>query len=132
MRVPLTGAAVVAVVLASAAAASGESAEGWKAPDVQRQLKLTPAQVASLDRIFYENLLERRRLRAQLDLREVRLVEAMAAEDVDEGLVHVLIDELEETRARRNILRSLMLLKMHGVLSPNQRALLKLRARHPD
>jgi Spy/CpxP family protein refolding chaperone len=107
------------VLISSSAWAASD--EWWNIKHVQRALELTPSQVRTIDAIFRHDLAERKRLRATLDRLELRLARAMARGD---QVAVELIDVVENTRARRNVLRTLMLFRMHGVLSPRQRELL--------
>lgn len=111
--------------------AGADTAEWWKAPEMQRELRLTARQIASLDAVFRESLTERRRLRIELDRLEARLVGVMDRGDLDDHFATALIETVEQTRARRNILRSVMLLRMYKILSPEQRAVLR-RVSLPD
>jgi len=127
------GILAVALVLCGASAfgrrASAESTEWWKAPGIRRTMELTPAQVAALDGIYRQSLPQRKRLRADLDRLEAQLARAMARGD-DSALA--LIDAVEETRARRNTLRAVMLFGMYRVLTARQRQLLSRLSSSPS
>jgi Spy/CpxP family protein refolding chaperone len=107
-----------------ASPARAEMPEWWKNPAVRQRLSLTTGQAASIDLVFRRSLPERRRLRQELDRLEAQLAAALQLGVNDEESILALIDKVEHARARRNIARNLMLLRMHRILTPPQRRLL--------
>lgn len=96
---------------------------------IQRAMELTPGQVAALDGLHRQSLPQRKRLRAELDRLEAQLARAMERGDAS---TLAFIDAVEETRARRNTLRSVMLFGMYRVLIASQRQLLSRLSSSPS
>lgn len=103
---------------------AAERFEWWQSAEIQRELRLTHTQVAALDSIFDANLPERRALRAAFDRYEFEFEQLMKEPDPDERLVVEVIDRLEQARARRNVRRTMLLLRMRRILTPVQRTAL--------
>jgi Spy/CpxP family protein refolding chaperone len=92
--------------------------------EVQRALRLTPKQVAALERVFDASLSERRALLAAFEKWEFDLQQLLKEANPDERVAVELIERLEEARARRNVARAMMLLRMRQILTPAQRSAL--------
>lgn len=105
-----------------AALAGGQADQWWRTATAQRHLRLTPAQVASLEATFHATLLRRRALNEALARNEAALRRAL--DRADEQLVAALIDRVQEARADRNTARTMMLMRMYRLLTPQQRRLL--------
>ncbi len=120
----------VTCLLACAAGASAGAVRWWTAPDIQAKLQLKAAQVSALNRIFDENLSDRLASGAKLTTLEQAVARMMAQPDADEADTLHLVEQVEGLRARRNIVRTMMLVRMLRVLSPTQRRALKLTI-HP-
>jgi Spy/CpxP family protein refolding chaperone len=116
---------VFAAFAAVSEAAGGQTSEWWKVPEVQRQVRLAPAQVTALDVLFRGSLAERKRLRAELDRLEAKLQRALEQADLDCETAVTLIDKVERTRAQRNTQRAVMLLRMYKILTADQRMALR-------
>jgi Spy/CpxP family protein refolding chaperone len=101
-----------------------ERSDWWTDPAVGERLQLTPPQVAAIEAAFRRTLPERKRLRSRLDHLEARLASLME-QGTDERQVLATIDDVERARAAGNIARSLMLLEMYGILTADQRAVLR-------
>ncbi|HXE80373.1 MAG TPA: periplasmic heavy metal sensor [Vicinamibacterales bacterium] len=115
----------VLLVLASAVPAlGGQKAKWWRSETYQRELRLTSDQVTRLDRIFHESWPDLKRHKQDLDRLEAELSK-LIAESTDEARVVEMIDQVEAARSALGRTRSLMLYRMHRVLSPSQRATLK-------
>lgn len=97
----------------------------WQVEDVQRELDLTPAQVDALEKIFQEKLQERIRLRQELDALEAQWKDAITRGEIDDADAIRLIDKVGEAQIRRNTARTLVLLQMYRVLTPEQRVKLR-------
>jgi Spy/CpxP family protein refolding chaperone len=126
--------ALLIVLLASIVAAASDvvaqpqpprRGKWWQAEDVQRQLGLTAAQVDSLEKIFQEKLQDRIRLRQELDVLQAQWNEALVQGAVDDTEAGKMIDRLERARMNRNKARTLVLLQMYRVLTPEQVAKLR-------
>ena len=121
----------VAVLLALAAPLHAQSFgfSWWKDAQFQRDLGLTPDQTAKIDAIFQSTISLLRQKKADLDRQEDEL-SSMIAAGADESLVTRQVDKVESTRASMNKMRTLMLLHMRQVLSPEQRT--KLTKLHEE
>jgi Spy/CpxP family protein refolding chaperone len=97
----------------------------WRAQAIQRHIRLTSRQVATLDAIFERRLperIDRHRQIQELDRRLARIMEDPASDD---DMVVGLSAELEALRAEQNIRRTLMLFAMYQTLTDEQRIRLK-------
>jgi Spy/CpxP family protein refolding chaperone len=92
---------------------------------VQRELKLTQEQVAALEQIFQSNIAERTRMAKEEHELETRL-EAVLRDGVeDDRVAYALVDTLTRVHARRNVNRTMMLVRMYRVLRVEQRHALR-------
>jgi Spy/CpxP family protein refolding chaperone len=120
-------AAFAAGWLLVSATAAAQGVEWWRREDLQRQLRLTPGQIDTLDTLSRSTLQKRRALRAALDREERALEEAIAQDDEEAALARIPM--VEAARAARNKERTLLLLRIYRVLTPEQRrALARQRA----
>jgi Spy/CpxP family protein refolding chaperone len=103
----------------------GDTPQWWNDGGVQQRLHLTAIQVAAIDEAFRQSVPARRLFRLHLEDLEGRLASVMEQSTADEMTVLGLIDAVEQARARRNVARSLMLLRIYSILTPRQRALIK-------
>ena len=122
------GGALLLVLLVPCAPASAQGFKWWQSPAVQRDIRLTSQQVTAIDAVFQATLDERRAVRARLDCLETSLRQLLDDPDPDDAAATALIDRLEQTRARRNVLRTMMLYRMRRVLTPVQRAWFDMHA----
>ncbi len=130
-------AAVLLVAGAAPVAAGADAVKWWTMRDVQSRLQLTPKQVAKLDRIFDETLAERLASRERLVRLEDALSRLMAQADAGEAETLALVEKVEALRARRNVARTMMLVRMSRVLTKVQRRALEAMSqpappRRPD
>jgi Spy/CpxP family protein refolding chaperone len=107
------------VLLTGSLEASGQSLQWiwWK---MEPSLALTPEQTAQIDGIFQGGITQLRKDKGELDNLEdtlSRLIETMASEPE----VARQIDRVETMRSSLNKTRTLMLLHMRQVLTPDQR-----------
>jgi len=93
----------------------------WHSSSIQSSIELTPEQVARIDAIYRESLPERRRLREQLTCLQNILGRVLDDGRSDDDHGRLIIERVVEVEKQRNIARTLMLLRMHRVLSPGQR-----------
>jgi Spy/CpxP family protein refolding chaperone len=123
----------LACILLLGSAAIADPSQGHQAPrpkwwlqgEVQRALRLTRAQVWSLEWAFQETLPQRKALGRELESMNRKLQSAILAGDVDDATVSRLSVQAERVRAEQFIARTLMLLKMHRILTPEQRSRLR-------
>ena len=92
----------------------------WRDPQFQRDLSLTADQSARIDSVFQQTIPVLRQKKADLDAQEEELSRMIAA-NADEAAVTRQVDKVEAIRANLNKMRTLMLLRMRQVLSPDQR-----------
>ena len=93
----------------------------WRSDEFRTALSLTPDQVARIDSIFQATLPELRQDMDELDRLEARL-SRLIENDAEETVIARHIDRVETARANVNKTRSLMLVRMRRVLTPEQRA----------
>jgi Spy/CpxP family protein refolding chaperone len=127
----LIGAAALLALLASAAPARGQSFgfPWWRDAQFQRDLALTTDQSAKIDAVFQQTIPTLRQKKTELDALEEELSRMIAA-NADESAVTRQVDKVEAIRANMNKMRTLMLLHMRQVLSPEQRV--KLNKLHDE
>jgi Spy/CpxP family protein refolding chaperone len=87
-------------------------------------LGMTEQQAGDVEAIFQATLPQLRELKERLEALEAEL-SAMIRERRDEAVVVAKLDEVEHTRGELNKSRTLMLYRMHRVLSPEQDEQLK-------
>jgi Spy/CpxP family protein refolding chaperone len=120
------------VLLALAAPAHGQSFgfPWWKDAQFQRELSLTSDQSARIDGVFESTITLLRQKKVELDGQEAELSRLIAV-NADEWAVTRQVDKVEGIRANLNKTRTLMLLRMRQVLTPDQRVQLnKLYEQH--
>ncbi len=119
--------AALGVLLALATPVGAQSFAWWKNDEFKKEVGLTADQCARIDAVFQSVLPKLREGRESLDKLEADLSH-MIDTNADEGLVVKQVDRVEATRANLNKTRTLMLLHMRQVLSPDQ--LVKFNAAH--
>lgn len=92
----------------------------WKAESVVAELNLAADQVSRIDQIFQTMRGEARQELEELERLEGKLSRLIET-DADEAQVVRAIDRVETARATLSKTRSLMLLRMRQVLTPDQR-----------
>ena len=116
--VPLT--VVVLVVALLSGPVSAQSFKWWQSDKYKQDLALTVDQSSRLEDIFQAALPRLRQTKDELDKLEVdlsRLIETNA----EEAQVGRQIDRVEHVRSTLNKSRTLMLVHMRQVLTPDQR-----------
>jgi Spy/CpxP family protein refolding chaperone len=113
----------VVMLLAEALCAPSfaETRQWWKSATVQQALELTNEQISTIDRIFRSDSSQRRRLAREQEGLELRLAAVLRDDALDTDTVSKLIERVVQAQARRNVSRTLMLVRMYRVLSPAQR-----------
>ena len=117
-------AVTVLATFVAALAEAGSQAQPfawWKSEEFRSELNLTPEQTARIDEIFRSTFPELRQEIDELDRQEARLSRLIES-NVDEAVIVRHIDRVETSRANLNKTRSLMLVRMRQVLTPEQRA----------
>jgi len=92
----------------------------WRDAQFQKDLSLTADQSARIDNVFQSTITLLRQKKAELDQQEAELSRLIAA-NAEEAVVVRQVDKVEGIRANLNKNRTLMLLHMRQVLSPDQR-----------
>ena len=92
----------------------------WRDAQFQKDLSLSADQSARIDSVFQSTITLLRQKKAELDQQEAELSRLIAA-NADEAVVVRQVDKVEGIRANLNKNRTLMLLHMRQVLSPDQR-----------
>ncbi len=119
---------VTVFLLASAAAVHAQSFgfAWWRDAEFQRDLGLTADQVSKIETVFQATVPTLRGKKAELDQQEDELSRLVGA-NADETLVSKQVDKVEAIRSHMNKTRTLMLLHMRQVLTPDQRVKLNKR-----
>lgn len=119
---------VTVLLLASAAAVHAQSFgfAWWRDADFQRDLGLTADQVSRIESVFQASVPALRAKKTDLDQQEDELSRLVGA-NADESLVSKQVDKVEAIRSHMNKARTLMLLHMRQVLTPDQRVKLNRR-----
>ena len=104
----------------------------WRWEMYQRELALTADQVTRIEHIFQESWPALQDSKHELDRLEQELSKVIGDGTADESQVVALIDRVEASRSGLGRVRSLMLYRIHRVLTPVQRERLKAlhEARH--
>jgi Spy/CpxP family protein refolding chaperone len=115
-------------LLASAASVHAQSFgfAWWRDAEFQRDLALSADQVARIESVFQATVPTLRAKKADLDQQEDELSRLVGA-NADETLVSKQVDKVEAVRSHMNKMRTLMLLHMRQVLTPDQRVKLNKR-----
>ena len=92
----------------------------WKDAKFQKDLALSAEQSARIEGVFQSTISILRQKKVELDQQEAELSRLIAA-NADEGVVTRQVDKVEGIRANLNKGRTLMLLRIRQVLSPDQR-----------
>lgn len=100
----------------------------WADEQMRRELGLTDVQTAKAEETFKASLPRLRELWKELDAREAELSAMIRENKADEGLIASKIDAVEGVRAEMSKTRTLMLYRIHRLLTPEQQE--KLKAIH--
>jgi Spy/CpxP family protein refolding chaperone len=92
----------------------------WRDAQFQRDLSLSTDQSSRIDAVFQQTIPVLRQKKAELDMQEEELSKMIAA-NADETSVTRQVDKVEGIRSSMNKMRTLMLLRMRQVLTPEQR-----------
>lgn len=116
--------AAAGLVVAQASTPPARPGPWWKTEPFKKDLGLTADQSARIDRIYEATLPELRQEWGQLSKLEEKLSHLIQG-DADEATLSRQIDRVETARASANKTRSLMLVQMLKVLTPEQRVRFK-------
>jgi Spy/CpxP family protein refolding chaperone len=115
------GPGILVLALAAPVHAQSFGFPWWRDAQFQKDLTLTAEQSSRIDGVFQSTIPNLRQQRQELDEQEAKLSRLIAA-NVDEAQVIRQVDKVEAIRASANKMRTLMLLRMRQVLTPDQRA----------
>ena len=115
---------VVALSLVAGGARASEAqrpSKWWHDPECKARVGLTDNQTAEIERIFLSVRDELRAEKAELEKQEAALSRLLAESSDNEAKVVRTIDRVEAARSALAKTRTLMLYRMHRLLSPEQR-----------
>jgi Spy/CpxP family protein refolding chaperone len=92
----------------------------WRDAQFQRELSLTTDQTSRIENLFQSTIAQLRAKKAELDQQEDELSRLIAA-NADEQQVVKQVDRVEAIRSNLNKMRTLQLLHIRQVLTPEQR-----------
>jgi Spy/CpxP family protein refolding chaperone len=128
----LTGITLYLCAPAAAAQSTDRHEPWWLSPTVQAQIALTLQQAGRIDAIYRESWPERRRLRRQVMTLQRQLEGVLAKATMSDDEALRLISRLCAADRQHKVARTMMLVRMHWVLTPTQRLqLAELSARLP-
>jgi Spy/CpxP family protein refolding chaperone len=113
-----------APLLAQAPLPPGQTFPWWKSEQFMKELGLTAEQSAHIEKIWVATRPELRQEFDELNKLEDKL-SRMIQKDADEAILSRQIDRVETARASANKTRSVMLVQMVKVLTPDQRVRFK-------
>ena len=113
------------LLLAAATGVHGQSFgfPWWRDAQFQRELSLTADQTSRIENVFQSTITQLRAKKAELDQHEDELSRLIAA-NADESQVIKQVDRVESIRSHLNKMRTLQLLHIRQVLTPEQRVTL--------
>ena len=112
--------AVVLLALATTVRGQSFGFPWWRDAQFQRDLSLTSDQTTRIENLFQSTIGALRSKKAELDQQEEELSQLIAS-NADEAVVTRQVDKVEAIRAHLNKMRTLQLLRIRQVLSPEQR-----------
>jgi Spy/CpxP family protein refolding chaperone len=108
-----------------ASAGQGGKFKWWQSERFVQELGLTREQTARIEEVFQASWPALRAAKADLDRLETELSQLIAEGTASEAKVLQQIDRVEASRSAMGRTRSLMLYRMHRLLSSDQRVKLK-------
>jgi Spy/CpxP family protein refolding chaperone len=127
MKTLVTGAACALALALSLGSGFAGTAEGsrpskwWQNPVCKDRIGLSNGQATEIERIFQSVRDELRAEKAELERQEAVLSRLLTDPNTDEAVVVRTIDRVEAARSALAKTRTLMLYRMHRLLSPDQR-----------
>jgi Spy/CpxP family protein refolding chaperone len=131
MKMLVMGAACLVTLAVSLGSSLAETSEGqkpskwWQNPVCKARVGLSDAQTTEIERIFQSVRDELRAEKTELEKQEATLSRLLAESNDDEAVVVRTIDRVEAARSALAKTRTLMLYRMHRLLSPDQRVRLE-------
>ena len=115
-----------------ARAPDGRGAEGrgkdehrlpwWKSPDTRAELRISDKQSKEIDDIFQETVPGLRAAKEELDKLDDAVAKLIKEGTADIAVVARQVEQAEQARASLTTKRTVMLYRMHRLLTPEQRA----------
>lgn len=128
-------AAIAAVVVLSAASAAADQSsrqpsrwKWWQDEKTKTEIGLSEQQAAEVESVFREALPRLKAAKSELDVLEADLSRMIRERQAEESLVAAQIDKVEAARGELSKTRTLMLYRMHRILTPEQNT--KVQAIH--
>ena len=94
----------------------------WKAPDTRAELAITDKQSKDIDDIFQETVPALRAAKEELDKLDETVAKLIKDGTADISVVARQVAQAEQARANLTTKRTVMLYRMHRLLTPDQRA----------
>jgi Spy/CpxP family protein refolding chaperone len=94
----------------------------WKAPETRAELGISDKQSKDIDDIFQATLPALRAAKEELDKLDDAVAKLMKEGTADIAVFNRLVGQAEQARANLTTKRSVMLYRMHRLLTPEQRA----------
>jgi periplasmic protein CpxP/Spy len=94
----------------------------WKAPETRAELGISDKQSKDIDDIFQETLPSLRAAKEELDKLDEAVTKLIKEGTADVALVAKQVAQAEQARANLTTKRTVMLYRMHRLLTPEQRA----------
>lgn len=116
------------VVLLVPGVSGAQGFKWWQSEKFKADLALTPDQTARIEDVYQRLLPALAAGKEALDRLESRLSDVIAEGAAPEADVMRLVDQVEQSRSELTKTRTLMVYRMHQVLTPEQRA--KMNALH--
>jgi len=118
-RFAAIGTGVLVVVVLAAPPVSAQGFKWWQSDMFKRELGLTSEQSAKIESIFQANLPVLRKEKESLDRSQADFNQMVEASD--DAQVMAQVGVVEAARSELNKSRTMMLLRMRRVLTPDQR-----------
>lgn len=93
----------------------------WKHADSRKELKLTDQQSRKIDEIWNSTAPKQREKWHELEKLEDALAQTIKDSTADVAAVSALVEKVERLRAEANATRTVMIYRMHLLLTPDQR-----------
>ena len=134
---------IIVLLVSACVSAAGASPSGaqsitrgpgrwWRSEQYRQELKLTADQSAQIEQIVKSSAERLRPQKDELDKAQNVFSVLMAKNDADEGEIMRAIDRVETARYTMSKERTMMLVRIHRVLSPDQRKMLDAVHRRDD
>jgi hypothetical protein len=117
--VPVAIAALLAVAV-PAVASQQRVNKWWASEAVRSELGLSADQAAEIEQVFQATLPRLRQIKKELDVHQAALSRLLADRSTNEAQMVQAIERVETTRSELSKTRTLMLFKMHRLLTAEQ------------